>query len=565
MPRAIDAAELQVREIFSDSYHFEIPPFQRPYSWTTEEVADLYDDLIQAWGAGSAAINELPPYFLGSIVLIKDPSLPKAIVVDGQQRITTLTILFCVLRDLVTDDDIRRALHRYVHSGDKPLEGIRGHFRLSARNRDSDFFESNLQKNDSLKDFVFAPPASDMSDSQENMYENAKYLYGKLSDLDEESRQRLAAFIVQNCEMVVVSTSDHGSAYRIFAVMNDRGLSLSPTDILKAQLIGDMAESERAKYTDVWEGIEEDIGREDFRDLFSHIRMIFAKTKLRRGSLQDEFKTDVLEHPRVKGRNFIDEVLDPYADTYKTVSTAAYASSGGAEDVNDHLVALNWLTNFDWIPPAMEFLHRYPSDPQALHRFFQDLERLAYGLFVLRANINQRINRYADVLSEIEGNFDLYAEDSSLQLSPWEQDEILRGLDAPIYTIRPLRGPILRRLDSLLAEPGVKHDYSRISIEHVLPQNPGPDSHWMKSFPDEDLRGHWTHRLANLVLLSRKKNSQAQNYDFERKKNEYFQRKGVSTFALTTQVIGQSEWTAQVLERRQRDLIGVLREHWRLN
>ena len=564
MPKTIEAAEFQVKDILSDSYHFEIPPFQRPYSWTIEEVSDLYDDLVQAGGAGGGTVSELLPYFLGSIVLIKDPAMPEAIVVDGQQRLTTLTILLCVLRELSNNDEIQRGIHRYVHSGDKPLESILGHFRLNVRDRDREFFENNMQKQGSLKAFVTAPPASDLSDSRKNMYDNAKYLYQKLNKLDDERREHLATFLVQNCEMVVVSTSDQSSAYRIFAVMNDRGLSLSPTDILKAQLIGDMPEGERKKYTDVWEGIEEEIGREDFRDLFSHIRMIYVKTKLRRGSLQDEFKDDVLERPNVKGRNFIDEILEPYADAYKTVSEPAYASSQAAEEINDHLKTLNWLTNFDWIPPAMEFLHRHPNDPEAIRRFVQDLERLAYGLFLLRSNVTQRINRYSAVLNEIEEGSDLYAEKSSLQLSSSEKNSILERLNAPIYTVRPLRGPLLRRLDSLLAEQGVKNDYSKISIEHVLPQDPKLDSQWMKDFPDEGLREHWTHRLANLVLLSRKKNSQAQNYEFERKKNEYFQRNGVSTFALTTQVIPESEWTVQVLERRQECLIAVLKRHWRL-
>ena len=83
MPKTIAAAELQLKDILSDSYHFDIPPFQRPYSWTDEQVGDLYDDLVQAGGVDSADVGELPPYFLGSIVLVKDPAIPEAIVVDG--------------------------------------------------------------------------------------------------------------------------------------------------------------------------------------------------------------------------------------------------------------------------------------------------------------------------------------------------------------------------------------------------------------------------------------------------------------------------------------------------
>ena len=73
---------------------------------------------------------------------------------------------------------------------------------------------------------------------------------------------------------------------------------------------------------------------------------------------------------------------------------------------------LGRLDNFDWIPPAMAYFLRYPNDRESLIRFTKDLERLAYGLFVRRANINDRINRYAEVLRDIERGNDLIDENS---------------------------------------------------------------------------------------------------------------------------------------------------------
>ena len=70
--------------------------------------------------------------------------------------------------------------------------------------------------------------------------------------------------------------------------------------------------------------------------------------------------------------------------------------------------------------------------------------------------------------------------------------------------------------------------------------------------------------LANLVLLSRRKNASASNWDFGRKKTEYFQRGGVAPFALTAQVLNESDWTPVVLERRQKKLVDSLRKEWRL-
>jgi hypothetical protein len=76
-------------------------------------------------------------------------------------------------------------------------------------------------------------------------------------------------------------------------------------------------------------------------------------------------------------------------------------------------------------------------------------------------------------------------------------------------------------------------------------------------------RAQWTHRLANLVLLSRTKNAQAQNFDFVTKKEKYLKR-GVVTFSITTEVLGQNAWTPELLEKRQAELLGLLTAEWRL-
>jgi hypothetical protein len=124
--------------------------------------------------------------------------------------------------------------------------------------------------------------------------------------------------------------------------------------------------------------------------------------------------------------------------------------------------------------------------------------------------------------------------------------------------------PLLLRLDSLLSGGGASYDYSVISVEHVLPQTPKPGSKWLEWFPDQVARTGCVHRIGNLALLTRKKNSQASNWDFDRKKDSYFRRDGVSPFVLTTQVIDEAEWLPSVVNARQSRLVGVLENHWRL-
>ena len=343
--------------------------------------------------------------------------------------------------------------------------------------------------------------------------------------------------------------------------MNDRGLDLTPPDILKAEIVGDIHAANQREYSDKWENIEQELGRSQFADLFAHVRMVYAKAKARR-NLQDEFREFVLKTST--GTNFIDQILEPYANAYERVLGISNEDGAGENKIGERLGHLNRLDNYDWIPPAIAFFRAHPHDLDELARFITDLERLAYGLFIRRANINERIGRYADILQVMESGDEIWRPDSPLQLRVDEKKEIVSALDGAVYTLPRVPKPLLLRLDGLLAGAGARYDHPVISIEHVLPQNPRESSRWLRWFPDDEERSNWTHRLANMVLLSRRKNSSASNLEFETKKTEYFLHGGVSPFALTTQVVNESEWTPSVLERRQRRLLAALTREWRL-
>lgn len=560
MKQTIQAQEKELKRIFSDDYLFSIPSYQRPYAWTNEQAGELLDDLMVALGGDEEEeLDEIAPYFLGSIVLIKDPARPEADVVDGQQRLTTLSILISVLRDLSTDPGAAAALHRYICEAGNKFEGTKDRFRLTLRDRDNAFFRSRVQEMAALT--AMAEEPGKLPDSQKCIRTNALLFKRRLEEMTPGQRDRLAMFLAQRCFLVVVSASDREAAYRIFSVMNSRGLDLSPTDILKAEIIGALPGADQEPYTDIWEGIEEDIGRDAFVELFGHIRMIAMKTKARQ-SLTQDFRSGITN--AIQPSAFIDTVLTPLSGAYEVVVNAAYEATSLADLVNAYLRHLNRLDNTDWIPPAISFVSQYGKDSARLLAFIRDLERLAYAMFIIRSNVNDRINRYAEVLRAIEKGLELSAESSPLQLTADEKSLVLLTLNGPIYPLLRVRMPLLLRLDDLLADGGAIYDHRIISIEHVLPQNPAPDSAWMECFPSEESREEWVHRLANLVLLSHQKNSQAQNYDFERKKREYFQRRNVTTFALTSQVLGIATWSPDILEVRQAQLIKRLASEWRL-
>jgi hypothetical protein len=366
---------------------------------------------------------------------------------------------------------------------------------------------------------------------------------------------------VTKCVVVVVSTPDLESAYRIFSVMNDRGLDLSHADILKAEVIGQIAEANQDDYGKKWETAEEYLGREAFNDLFAHIRMIRVKQKLRTTILKE-----IREHvkPGENPTKFIDEQLVPYADGLKMIKDAGYQSAQGAEKVNTYLKWLNRVDNFDWVPPAIVALAKHENDPDWLGWFFQQLERLAACMMIMRYGINDRIERYGSILQVLEdGDGDSLA----AKLAPTEREKrkVFNNLNGDLYEMSKVRLYVLLRLDTVLSGGGAVYDYPIITIEHVLPQTVQKDSKWQEWFPEQIEREGWIHRLANLVLLSRKKNSEAQNYDFETKKEKYFKSdRGVCPFALTTQVLGAKEWSPTLLQERQEALLEKLRELWSL-
>ena len=561
----IQGKEFSILKIFSDDFFFKVPLYQRPYAWTTEHAGELFEDLLTFIG-DKELVEELNPYFLGSIVLIKGDE-SEAQIIDGQQRLTTLTILLSAIRALVGLTYADSVTTYLAQKGD-PIAGTADRYRLMIRERDSDFFQQYIQDKGGIEKLQALDPTS-LSDSKKNIRNNALLFLRRLQTVSEDQRFRLVRAIVNRCYLVVVSTPNFDSAYRIFSVLNDRGLNLSHADILKADIIGKIpTEQEQAKYSKEWEDTEELLGRDTFQNLFAHMRMIYHRAKLQ-GTVLGEFRDYVWPtrdpQQEMEPKKFIDTVLIPYAEAYSTIRSLNYESVKLAEKVNGLFKWLNRIDNSDWIPPAILYYSRYHNDPDSMVRFFTDLERLAAGLMVLRANVNKRIERYSRLLDAIDNHHDLYLSSSPLQLNDSEQNEILTLLDGNLYEYWFCKY-VLLRLDESLADAGATYAYSSISVEHVLPQNPASGSMWMTWFPNKEDREKYVHRLGNLVLLSQKKNSQAQRFDFIQKKTKYFSTSlGVVPFAITSQVVNEQAWTPFVIEKHQAEMISVLKRVWRLN
>ncbi|MEO9460759.1 MAG: DUF262 domain-containing HNH endonuclease family protein [Lentilitoribacter sp.] len=559
MSKKISGAEYPLSKIFSSEFEYVIPSYQRPYAWTVDEACELFGDLKSFYDTEGQE-----GYFLGSIVLIKGEDGPLSEVIDGQQRLTTLTILFAVL-SCAHDGVHRDELKSYVVEQGKKAEKIEPKPRLTLRERDRAFFRKYVQEF-KLDELAELDEIGLENEARANIVRNTNHLRKAVDKAFGTPDELLdfASFLLTRCYLVAVSTPNEASAFRVFSVMNNRGLDLQPTDIIKADIIGMIkGEAQREEFNDKWEEMEVELTREGFRDLFTYLRMIYAKEKAKR-SLLEEFREHVLpDNPDPKP--FINDVLEPYAEALVDIRNASYSATSHAETINFYITWLNRIDNSDWIPPAMLFLKKHRNNPALLADFFKRLERLAAYFHVCRIYVNERIDIYGNLIAEIERDVEIDNMDY-LWLDENEKGKFRKDLNANVYEFTPRRrNYLLLRLDSFISDGAASYDTKILTIEHVLPQTVNDKSDWAEWWPNADERTGWVHRLANLVPLNRKKNSAAKNYGFKRKCDTYFKGKSnVSSYALTSQVLSEKQWTPKVVEKRQEALLDVLIENWAL-
>ena len=561
MSNKITGKEYPLSKIFSADFEYHIPGYQRPYAWTEEETGILFDDLYEFFQ--TEAVDN---YFLGCIVLIKDENKPHADVIDGQQRLTTLSILFSVMANSFHTEAYRNNCKKYLQEDGNILEGIAAQPRIFLRDWDQDLFSKYIQ-DIQLDALVQIDPVTLDTEAKRHIQKNCTVLREKFSEVfnDENDLLKFTQFILTRCFLVVVSTPNQESAFHVFSVMNSRGLDLLPTDIIKSMTIGKLPKDEEQKYTEKWEELENLTGRDGFNEVFTHTRTIFAKERPKK-NLLDEFKEYVIKQTSPK--SLVDEYLIPYTEAYVCLKNCDFSSTQNAEEINELLLWLNKTNNHDWMPPAIKFLTDHKNDSVYILWFIRKLERLASYLLVTAKDVNQRMERYKWILVEMESRPDnnLTAPLENIELTDWEKQQFIDALNGEIYSMTAKRrNYIIQRLDSFLSDGGATYNTKLFTIEHVLPQHPSADSEWMKLWPDTQTQRFWLNKIANLVPLTRQRNSAAQNYDFNTKKIKYFQSKnGTSSYTLTTQVINIAAWTPEVVEARQKDLEEIFISKWDL-
>lgn len=574
MKKTIEAKEQLLADVLLSDSGYNIPWYQRPYAWEEQQVTELFDDLYRSY---EARTDE--GYFLGSIVLTEEEDNREKDVIDGQQRLTTLTMLFSCLayhsKKNGGTDKYEELLKKYIINPGDETQDVQSKPRLNIRERDRLFFEKHIHKLDYdtwLEEYSKQSEKpkkkskKDKPDPKELIRNNSIILLNRIKKHFDsiERLKEFVTFLTTGCSLVIISTQNRQTASRVFSVMNSRGLDLQPTDIIKADVMG--AESSNNSLNTIWEEMEDKLGREDFNSLFYYVRMIRVKKKLEESILKEfnkHFYNDMNNPSKL-----IKEILEPHCDALSMIQKREYKteSEDAAEAVNNYLDWLDMINNSDWIPPAIQFLAENKDAPDYVLYFFKKLERLSAYLYIYSKSDNKRIERYAELIRELEENAGEKNPLQALELTVEEKNEMITTLSGDIYNLTAQkRNYILLRLDNFMSDGGAIYRTKTLTTEHVLPQSPKDGSEWSKNWTEEQ-RNEWLHKLANLILLSRRKNSQAQNYDFDEKKSIYFKgKKGLPPYPLTSDACQESKWTPTVVKKRQGELLDVLKENWELD
>lgn len=243
-PREIDGKGKTVRELLSGR-KYSIDYFQREYKWQKKQVAELLEDLTAKFLESHhednqrSAVAEYHHYFLGSIILSDKDG--QRLIVDGQQRITSLTLLLIFLHHNLEEADQKSQIADLIFSA---KFGKRS-FNLDIPDR-SAFMES-LYKGEELSD-------TDLSESNANIlarYSDIEELFPE--DAHGAALPYFADWLLENVHLVEITAYSDDDAYTIFETMNDRGLSLTPVDMLKGYLLANIGDTkQRTRASEIW-------------------------------------------------------------------------------------------------------------------------------------------------------------------------------------------------------------------------------------------------------------------------------------------------------------------------
>lgn len=545
------AEELKIVDVLTENKTYIIPPYQRPYSWNDEHAIRLIQDIYDSFD------SNIKEYFIGSLICINKGIDDIYEVVDGQQRLTTLSLIMTKIRDLVSEQKVKDDLQKRVMPIDAYDENNIPKPRLKVRKKEEDLYVNYILQG--KEDCKPINPTYTENLFIQNFSAIEDYLMDNL-------RNRLPAFakyILNNVFIIFVQTNNFTSSYRMFNVLNTRGLSLQQSDLVKNRLLAISSENGgdvSQKIEGYWDDIENIISVENM-DKFLTFYEISKKINRQRGVPKDRLEELLVNRMKTECN---DNVTLFVLNLKKSATYYRKIKDGDFQDKKiSRILKLLFdgnLSEWDLTPPILAYLNKY-GEKNNFSEFIDVFEKCYLHCWFSGKYEGYREAFCYDTIANIntKQNFD-QIKDGLVRSS--SNDSLIKYFDDNVYLKNSrLIKYVLLRIDQEMQDDSVSKMYSgKITIEHILPKKM-KDVYWTSRFSEADHQ-QWIHKIGNLTLISGQKNAQASNGDFNKKKIVYERNGKKVSFDIAKDVLQYKEWNLENLRKRHSFLLAKAKEIW---
>ena len=571
MDELLTAETKNFQSIMSESKKLKIPTYQRDYSWNEEQWEELWNDILK----GKKNKNK---HYMGALVFInrKDNILE---VVDGQQRLTTIAILIHsvikIITELVKENiDKEKNLERIniikTYVGRKSSKDLTWENKLELNEENNIFYNTYIMNFEQIGTFPTKISASNkLLYSCQNYFYSNILEYAKISQINKITQNKLykvielVDYIVENLLFVKIVATNELNAYTIFETLNDRGIDLSITDLLKNYLLSLFARKQDQKFAkNRWDSIVQKVELKNFPIFLRYYWMIENKS-LKKEELFKSIRNTI--NNRKTALAFL-ESLNLYAEIFSALQDETSAYWEGKENLKKVIKNLHILRVRQCYPLLMVTLSKL--DKKYQYKIFKACENLLFRYLticgknpnLLEDVFNKTCNKiskgeilnYQKVKSELK---QLYIKDEEFY-----NDFILKTINTKGN--QKIAKYILIKINTHLSTEKIDMDINNINLtlEHILPET--PNDNW-KEIYDEEIIDEYVYRIGNFTLLSQKRNRNIGNMNFSEKLKVYEK----SDIIITKNIFKyykEKEWNKENIDKRQMQMGKLAKEIWKL-
>jgi len=521
----IDMESQSIEQLFS-GVRYGVDSYQREYKWEKDQIEDLATDLRSVFDAdykvGDApeSAESYGSYFLGPIII--DTSKTQHRIIDGQQRLTTISLVLICLYHRVKEGELRSKLRRLAY----PDEDNVLLFIPHVEERSACLLHLLDSEDESFD--VDDPPESDR-----NLVERFSDVKEKLtSTLPDDQVPVFARWFIQKVRLARIAVPSSEDAYTIFETMNDRGLNLTPAEMLKSYLLSKIGDARlRDDTNDAWKKIIDVLSKrknEDANVIKTWLRARHAKKKSLGGKLSDfdaigsQFHRWVRDNKTVIGLNddntivhFITHDFDFYTKEYLDVRKSA---EDYAHAKKFHLERIYYLAQHSFTlqyPLLLAPLERGDSDENkrkmrvvAAYLDIMVHRRIGHGKEIAERSMRPRI---FGLIPEIRSKS---AQDIAThlvkKLKAENQEEEWDSTFAPQFGLHPQNGPRIRRVLSRIT------DYVQVGCSEISRY----DEYFLSGSKSFDIEHIWHDNHAKVCKEECMSQSRLNKYDFKRMRDQ---------------------------------------------